>query len=870
MIRYRLTLYDNDGVVLTPVDSAIHSDPFVVSTDEQPGSKAYITGIAPDAGRAVVPGSSWEIGRWGVSVCDVRVDEDNAIRWLTAFLGDEAGRLRLIGAKALVEEQLDAGDWVPVFSGRVLSVELESGMVYRIELTDDAERLKRRLFESVPAGDGSNSRVIQQTLIPLGWEGLTYVPDGETEVDFWTGQRIFSDRALSGKGHVRMRASIGQHPLINAGEVVLAPVAEELNRPDVKVTDDLLRFAGIQYRQITVGANPGGEGGIDVSVPITGNAARVVVHTLSGDLVGVYSLDAVNRHHPEETDRVRTLSLGPPPGGGVLVMGIQPNQEYNVRVFPPLDLPTGSNMPWILQADHPLDVLQDILEGQYDGLMGGAGSYAKIVYSEADLNSLRSLRPRIPFFALIDEPIEALDFIEKSLLAPYAYAYTFEPVMTPEGPATRLRVFDISLDTLSELGTISGVTHLREIKNEDVITEETFEWEPRKPISVRYEGKYMVLRSDMDSETVDSPHYFTDWSFTRVDAVNLANDVTEEFVVKGAGLVVPVWDDAQAVGNRVSSIRQMESLSLPYINRFGKHRVRMTIALRRGKYEDTKVGDWVLSEIHHQPSTSTSTRGDARLMQVVSKRINGPRLFLELIDSGVFGRLLAPIIESAGITDGTLNVVVSVPVYEKPTFRMDYALTDGEMPGHLSGDWTFAGTLTTLQGDFGGGVTFQIPNIPLGKAVFVRARTERVSRGAFGEWQAVYAIPSLWVTATAGSLPSLPAPMGLNVENVLRHSATVKWINAGAYQTEVWATNTEGAILQRFSVEVPGTKQMTLTNLDDSPTPGISVSIRHRDRFGNVSAFVSTSFNRGPGLNPAPSMAGLFIFVPEYFGDSNA
>jgi hypothetical protein len=75
--------------------------------------------------------------------------------WVTAFLGDAAGRNRLKGCKAILYEQTTAGGaWNAIFTGRVGNVSLDGKLKLSLELkssVDDLNRKKVFLYDPHPS-----------------------------------------------------------------------------------------------------------------------------------------------------------------------------------------------------------------------------------------------------------------------------------------------------------------------------------------------------------------------------------------------------------------------------------------------------------------------------------------------------------------------------------------------------------------------------------------------------------------------------------------------------------------------------------------------------------------------------------------------
>ena len=113
---YRATIYGprsadpTEATILTPVAGAAHSDQFkVTSLRSLAGWKPYMDLPRGRRGNIDVRTKRVDVGELAFRILDVRTGSPNAVRWVTAFLGDVKGTSRMTGLKVVVEESLIGG-----------------------------------------------------------------------------------------------------------------------------------------------------------------------------------------------------------------------------------------------------------------------------------------------------------------------------------------------------------------------------------------------------------------------------------------------------------------------------------------------------------------------------------------------------------------------------------------------------------------------------------------------------------------------------------------------------------------------------------------------------------------------------------------
>lgn len=188
---YRLTIFvpasmEPSGVEgttpLTPIAGAPHSDQFKIATSEGiAGFKPYLGMPAGRRGRLDVLSKKTDTGELTFDLLDMRVTAggSNAVRWVTAFLGDNRGLPRFGKLLTKVEESLDGGlTWNPYFVGRARMLALKSGsrVMYQLAVKDLSDDLTYKVFLGQPHstvdlryGSYSSTRYAQLiSVMPVG------------------------------------------------------------------------------------------------------------------------------------------------------------------------------------------------------------------------------------------------------------------------------------------------------------------------------------------------------------------------------------------------------------------------------------------------------------------------------------------------------------------------------------------------------------------------------------------------------------------------------------------------------------------------------------------------------------------------------
>jgi hypothetical protein len=162
--------------VLVPRPGAAHGEAFRLTTlaDDDWG-RGYLGLPSGRRGTLDLRSRKVTVGGVGVNLLDPRVADDNAVRWLTQFLGDANGNPQLAARlRAQMWQTLDDGcSWAPYFAGRTARATKPTPPEYGLELEDMASELQRDCFVGPPHASVDYAQLAP--LLPYGliteWAG---------------------------------------------------------------------------------------------------------------------------------------------------------------------------------------------------------------------------------------------------------------------------------------------------------------------------------------------------------------------------------------------------------------------------------------------------------------------------------------------------------------------------------------------------------------------------------------------------------------------------------------------------------------------------------------------------------------------------
>ena len=819
-----MTIYGvsgSDHIPLTPASGAAHSDDFKVTTvSGSAGWAPYLHEVKVDKGKLQMPYGRYTVGRCVVTLADFRLETDNAERWVTAFVGDAKKKNRLLGRKAYVEETLDGGTtWTPLFFGRTTGVNLSGALMMTFSLSEETVFIK-------------DVEVFKPNNKPDDVDGVTF--------------------------HRVTIYPIGMDSELTHGISIFPPVApvlcniEKKGTGTVQIAIPRFEFSNYNEREAIFASLPqkGSAAGYTNTEEWWQGQPRVAIYNTANVKLGEAVLvEAIVRENKDDP-RIWVMNLPTDHKDYYNVVGMSLYQQLKIVIMKPGD-------GYYMTADTNYDVLKALL----DGSIGDSVLAQHLGYSSANFTAMENLQASSsfqPFLAKIDRKWKAQEFIENVLLHPYLLGYA----MTHNDAYSELKLFSLAIpDSIDGLATITG---------SDLVAGETPRWEAHKPYSFDFSRRVDEFRRfykndwfNIDNAAEVIYNSRVDTSGTYIDADAMTDPIVEPIQISGVGFhkVVPPSNNAWNIDlfeiARMFWATDYHKSPWNYVNRFGVNVHEVTLVCRRTDTVNAlELGDWVLVDIEFLPDPNTHQRGGVRLMQVYGKNERGVTCQVNLMDGGLTTALSTPTVTAA--TESISNVNITTTATTDAYHNIEYVvLPRGTTSVSVTDQrWAFADTKPITSGS---SEVIELKNLPRGSRVYGRARAQRPLEGGLQ-------LPSPWTVSNGVDITAVPTPTINAADNVTYYSAEISWTNADTdLKTEVWSTGNEAGSLQRWSTEREGTDRIVLTGLDDSPVTGIVAAIRHIDDFNGASYFVSSSFNRGSGVNQAPSMSGIFVFLPDLF-----
>ncbi|MFO0447872.1 MAG: hypothetical protein ACK52I_04130, partial [Pseudomonadota bacterium] len=402
-LAYRLTIYappsvdPTEATVLTPPATAAdgtaraHSDPCQVATIPLAGYQPYL-GIPTIRWGSINPVTgAADIGYCNVPVFDVRTGSANAQRWWSAFLGDATGRSAMLGCRAVLEESTDGGtSWASVFVGRVQGRSLDDVLTYGLEIREPAERFKAQAFVGRP-----------HSAVTYAWHGQVWPPY----------------RALRHGAIPQVNGLMGT--VTGSGPWTLTNVQVDPARNLVSEAMAAIGVASAEW----------GSGTALYRNYLTFNTSAARPYQLrarsdSGREFGVSRIDFVRSVvSGRNVWRVTSMNLNTLPVGTVGYTASAPDQGGYKLVTSPWAAPT-EDVPLQIADVHPVRLWRDLLLG-YFGVLNEDGTVPAgrgVAINTAAFTAAESW-PLYPVRAIVSEPAELGEWVQKHLLEPNRLSY---------------------------------------------------------------------------------------------------------------------------------------------------------------------------------------------------------------------------------------------------------------------------------------------------------------------------------------------------------------------------------------------------------------------------------------------------------------
>lgn len=834
---YRFTLYAprsvdaTEATVLTPIGGAPHSDNFVVATRQGiAGAKPYLGLPRGKQGSIDVLTKKATIGTLTIPLYDFRTTAggSNAQRWVTAFLGDTKGKLRLKGCKGVLEESLDGtvGGLVPIFTGRAGDLSLDSKQRYSLELRSIADDMEKRIFVGRP--HSSITYAFLPALFPIG------LP--------------LSWAAGAFPARPRIQATIGGEP----------------------------GFPGLSQTGlvVTAGQDPWLSVVTKQSFPLAvfGSASAIaIVRNIGAGTTGAFRISRCNlAPFGNEPPHERLTWLGPlipVDPADPLYMAV-PSNGTAVEFYVIEDVPVSKERPLLVDDVHRIQLWADILDGKFSTLRSDFS--ARPIAGRAKVPGWSTGDPWKPFiddasFGTVRMPVyesaAANEWIEKYICQDANLAYRLDG----EGKVLPL-----------DLRLTSAVAVTGAIVDADLADGQTPAWRVQGAKAVfGAKVKYYVDRQIPATDLSTSRAEFPDVPLALIESIESellivnpdatardAGDKTVDIDARGLRLTK---DEFSAIASNpgqlltLDKIQKLRARILDLLPPFAGGASTLPLRVRRSSTAGASCyqGSFWTVTVATQPDPSTNQRGGTRLMLCTNRTENGLFVDLEFLDFGANATAAVPTVGTIAAAAGGIDVPITLNAAGDPV-RVEFAITPagtGAHPADTDPSWTLLDTYTA-NGTRNTGV------LPGNTRTWVRARSQPLGRGLKQ--------PSAWVYAASPASidrAAIAAPSAIAKTNSFGNRVDISWTNGDATKpVEIYlyqgaaapGTWTESMKLQ--PVLPPASTTQHITGL--TPSTNYTVGVRHRDPVGGTSSMATHSWTTPAGTGAAPAPLGISILAP--------
>lgn len=869
---YRLTVYvaslvDTDSTVLTPIGGSAHSDDFKVTTlPALAGYKPYLHAVTGRHGELDPLDMNVSTGQMKVTLMDARVGGSNLQRWVTAFTGDAEGVNTLLRCKAYVEESLDGGaTWAAFFVGRIDEVQLDGPLLVTLTLRDFAADLEDDCF--VGRAHSSISYAVEPLLVPLGlsaaYGGLSPAATmtGSIATGTFNGyRRIVLSEADQSRGDnlltqalmVRSMSTLMRTDLTNQksrlGYVrTFDGVRLRFSCASPSITQKEVRVVSILPKAATVAGYQRwriAELVVDM-VPAADPYYQAFDAGTIGDGTALTAITVRAIQQPRVGPRVAPVGSMWPGARRV---------EGAARTA--LGDPVSGDAPLYLGGVNPAQLMRDLLDGKF-GELTAAGAVRKAhAYTTSSFTALTS--PATDVNALprsnwrVEKRYRLRDFLQ-IIGRQFHLGYRLKPQHNSGNPVSAVELVDMRTPNAATLGTVPTVT------DADLDTATAVAWDhgaadARTALAVTVYLEDVLTAEERDALFGTTPSVTTSLlkqypievipaegigrlelgtKFHEVDAIGIRQVManrTED------NIDATPWLELQ-VARVAEQYRQMFGAAPLYLS-FTTRRTANTTGLW--------PGDWCVLDSDVVIDPATRVRGGARLVQVLEREEDGPRIAFRAIDAGPNAACAAPTVGSAPATGSpatntaTLSVTLNAasdPVVVEVNVT---ATSVGTQPAHNAVGWVFGARLTATG-------TATVRNLPSGMRIWFRARSEPANT------KKTKALPSPWVVpGTTGyvDLTGLSAPTSVTITpgSITTTSTIVaSWTNADS-ELPLQAILTTGGVDTVMARLSAATTQLTLNSYVTANTT-YTFSVRYIDTLGGLGTKgTSSSFSVPSGF----------------------
>ena len=782
---YRMRVYEFDDVtVLTPIAGAPHSDSFAVTSGPEHTDtivfKPYMETVKGRRGKINLFSKTTDTGIGEVRLLDKRTGTGNLARWVTAFLGDDEKKQRLIGKKFLIEESIDGGTtWSDYYTGFFSKLNWGPEKLWlSVGLRDTGHIMKQAVFGQLP--HASLTKAYRPSIMPVGI--ISDVSPAQLFGNVNTTPQITATVEEVGFGYMVLKDMTGIDGVRGTYHDQIADLWGRIGnrRPKFGVAD----AAWPQVMRCNIRR---------VSPTAIDDDFTVTALKFKGSQMG--SGEWINRV------QVTSLINRQDPKAGY-VGDFAADQTVTFHIFPDVDVPVSEEFPIFIDDMNHKEVLRDLLDGKYGRLNSDGTVRWTIPYNAADLTN-DDTRPEAR--AVITGEEELADIIT-NWCQQFNYAYR-----TDESGEVRL------IDTKPPDGTVSPST----ITDDDLADGGQPNWEVNDDSVVNefrtrmYEDVYLDIISLLTVARRDEPFppggiVFRPVEFRARGGFSDHKPKPKEidgFWLHG-NLHELMFETQEALFKRA----WVEGLGHEMLGPFGRGAHKITLRCRRrtsgGNPEGCVEGDWRIIDVDALPDPGTNQRGGARLVRCVSRYNDGDAIVLTFIDMGEDIQANDPTFTSvaqiAGATTYAQRLALLQNVENDP-IRIELSVTTTGVGTRPTTGWHFGG-MATADGDF------DIAILPAGKRVWWRVRSEVTDGNRLK-------VPSNWIYPTTPGVgyvdtAALGTPSGLS-DSVSGTVATLSWTNPSADLRVQVLVALDTETLEVVATLGPGSTQFTAYELRD-------------------------------------------------------
>lgn len=823
---YRLTVYSprsvdsTEATIMTPIGGAAHSDSFKVTTlPGVAGWQPYLDLPEGRRGRVDLKSRRIDQGQMSVRILDTRTGTTNASRWVTAFLGDSAGRPRLLGCKVLLEESTDGGTtWANYFTGRINRVALVEDLWLELQVRDPSSELNYEVFGTRPAA--SVSYAVEPSVLPLG------VPTAYGLLPAVT----------------RMGGTWGTSGVLRT--ITLATGATGFSRADNLVTRALVPGSIPTGGADKVPVQPGLRVRFTAGSTANKEAELVAIEAKGGSSIGPNF--KVSKLYVKVTDTSDPYYVALPNSGDTANAA---TLSFEVRQVNP---PTGGAVtPRIILADvHPVTVWKDLLDGNFSRLSASGAVTRTFPYDSSAFTTLiaDTSFPLCRF--VVDRPAKLQEWVEANLLQPFGLGMYLDAsgqvvpldLRPPQSTPSSTTITDADLHTNDPLAW--------EVDREEAITVVRVKTQTDYPVNVGalYLGDPIPEFNTALFTSAETEFIYP--TFGNSDLGERTLTITAAGLRDFAGETVTAGSAVQSRAQWVRS--QADAIQLFFQAPYAAGPMFVTLPCRRTANTDVQPGAWVVADCDKLPDPGSNLRGGNRLLRVVERTDSGLLRSLRCVDAGPGTIATAPTVgtpaqEASNTYEGITVTVTLNASSEAATLWVNATSTStGSVPSATDAGWrlvTPVGQTSPLITATG---SVTVRGLPSNRRIWVRVRTET---GSTKKLPSAYAFPAgTGYVATA----AYTAPSGLASATVTTKSATLTWtVGESSLRTVVRTVGgassgaADAATPVALTVLPPGTARYDLVGLDTGG-PWWHCDVYHIDPYGgstsvnNLAAFQAT------------------------------